>query len=153
MVDQITVRNVSKELARRLAKLAEASGRSINATVLELLERATGIDGRRARLERYITWSKADSEDFEQALREQRTIAPQTLGVDARRSRYVGVLVFSEQPRRRGRPARHGRPGVRADDRGLRAGDSVSSRSARQVTGIDTSHLVERRRAEVRRHG
>jgi plasmid stability protein len=74
MADQITVRNVPEELARRLAKLAEASGRSINATVLDLLERATGIDGRRARLERYTTWSKADAEDFEQALREQRTI-------------------------------------------------------------------------------
>jgi plasmid stability protein len=76
MADQITVRNVPEELARRLARLAEASGRSINATVLDLLERALGIDGRRARLERYTTWSRADAEDFEQALREQRTIDP-----------------------------------------------------------------------------
>ena len=76
MADQITVRNVPEELARRLAKLAEASGRSINATVLDLLERALGIDGRRARLERYTTWSRADAEDFDQALREQRTIDP-----------------------------------------------------------------------------
>ena len=76
MADQITVRKVPEELARRLAKLAEATGRSINATVLDLLERATGIDGRRARLERYTTWSRADAEDFEQALREQRTIDP-----------------------------------------------------------------------------
>jgi plasmid stability protein len=76
MADQITVRNVPEELARRLARLAEASGRSINATVLDLLERAIGIDGRRARLERYTTWSRADAEDFEQALREQRTIDP-----------------------------------------------------------------------------
>jgi hypothetical protein len=76
MASQITVRNVSKELARRLAKLAEASGRSINATVLDLLERATGIDGRRARLERYTTWSKADVEDFDRSLRAQRTIDP-----------------------------------------------------------------------------
>lgn len=74
MASQITVRNVPKELARRLAKLAGASGRSINATVLDLLERATGIDARRARLERYTTWSTADVEEFEQALRAQRTI-------------------------------------------------------------------------------
>ncbi|HEX7840662.1 MAG TPA: hypothetical protein VF469_24460 [Kofleriaceae bacterium] len=74
MANQITVRNVSEELARRLAKLADASGRSINATVLALLERATGLDGRRARLERYTTWSKADVEDFERSLRAQRTI-------------------------------------------------------------------------------
>ena len=74
MASQITVRNVPKQLARRLAKLAETSGRSVNATVLALLERATGIDGRRARLERYTTWSKADVEDFERSLRAQRTI-------------------------------------------------------------------------------
>jgi plasmid stability protein len=74
MASQITVRNVPKELARRLAKLAETSGRSINATVLALLERATGLDGRRARLERYTTWSKADVEDFERSLRAQRVI-------------------------------------------------------------------------------
>jgi plasmid stability protein len=76
MASQITVRNVPKELARRLAKLAETKGKSINATVLDLLERATGVDGRRARLERYTTWSKADVEDFERALRAQRTIDP-----------------------------------------------------------------------------
>ena len=76
MASQITVRKVPKELARRLAKLAETNGKSINATVLDLLERATGIDGRRARLERYTTWSKADVEDFERALRAQRTIDP-----------------------------------------------------------------------------
>jgi hypothetical protein len=34
----------------------------------------TAIDDRRARLARYTTWAKADVEDFEQALREQRTI-------------------------------------------------------------------------------
>ena len=77
MASQITVRNVPEELARRLAKLAEASGRSLNATVLDLLERATGIDGRRARLERYATWSKADVEEFDRALRLQRTIDPE----------------------------------------------------------------------------
>jgi hypothetical protein len=74
MASQITVRKVPKELARRLARLAEASGQSINTTVLTLLERATGLDGRRARLERYTTWSKEDVEDFERSLRVQRTI-------------------------------------------------------------------------------
>ena len=74
MASQLTVRNVPKELARRLAKLAEANGQSVNATVLTLLERATGLDGRRARLERYTTWSKADVEDFERALQGQRSI-------------------------------------------------------------------------------
>jgi plasmid stability protein len=74
MAGQLTVRNVPKELARRLAKLAEASGRSVNAVVLALLERGTGLDGRRALLERYTTWSEDDVEDFERSLRVQRTI-------------------------------------------------------------------------------
>jgi plasmid stability protein len=74
MATQITVRNVPKELARRLSKLAEANGQSLNATVLDLLERATGLDGRLARLEHYTTWSKEDVEEFERSLRAQRTI-------------------------------------------------------------------------------
>jgi hypothetical protein len=74
MANQLTVRGVSKELARRLAKAAESNGTSINATVLTLLERATGIDGRRARLARYTTWSEADVADFDRSLRVQRTI-------------------------------------------------------------------------------
>ena len=74
MASQITVRNVPKELAKRLAKLAESNGQSVNTTVLRLLERATGIDGRRARLARYTTWSEEDAEEFDQALKAQRTI-------------------------------------------------------------------------------
>jgi plasmid stability protein len=76
MASQLTVRGVPKELARRLARLATASGRSVNATVLDLLERATGIDGRRERLAQYTTWTKADLEDFERGLEGQRTIDP-----------------------------------------------------------------------------
>jgi hypothetical protein len=74
MAKQITLRNVSKQLSRRLAKLAEARGQSLNTTVLELLERATGIDGRRERLARYTTWTSEDVADFESALRAQRVI-------------------------------------------------------------------------------
>ena len=74
MTGRITVRNVSRKLARRLAKLAQARGCSVNAIVLELLERATRLDARRSRLERYATWSKEDVENFERSLRVQRTI-------------------------------------------------------------------------------
>lgn len=76
MTKQLTLRGVSKELARRLAKLAEAQGQSVNATALLLLERATGIDGRRERLARYTTWTADDVAELDEALAGQRTIDP-----------------------------------------------------------------------------
>ena len=74
MAKQITLRNVSKQLSRRLEKLAEARGQSVNTTVLQLLEHATGIDGRRERLAHYTTWTKEDVDELAVALRAQRTI-------------------------------------------------------------------------------
>lgn len=76
MARQITVRGVSKELSARLEKLAAARAASLNATVLQLLEDAVGIDARRQRLARYATWTEADAEEFDQALRAQRTVDP-----------------------------------------------------------------------------
>lgn len=74
MGKQLTLRNVSSELASRLARLAEARGQSVNATAIELLERATGIDGRRERLARYTTWTEEDREELDRALKAQRTV-------------------------------------------------------------------------------
>lgn len=74
MAKQLTIRGVSKELSRRLAKLAEAQGQSVNATALHLLERATGIDGRRERLARYTTWTADDVAELDAATTLQRTI-------------------------------------------------------------------------------
>jgi len=74
MAKQITLRNVSEDLSRRLEKLAEARAQSINTTVLQLLERATGMDGRRERLARYTTWTAEDVAEFEAGLRPQRTV-------------------------------------------------------------------------------
>lgn len=71
---QLTVRNVSKELAKRLDALAEARGQSVNSVVLELLTQAVGLDERVARLKRYATWSAEDAAEFERALAAQRTI-------------------------------------------------------------------------------
>jgi plasmid stability protein len=71
---QLTVRHVSKELAKRLDALAEARGKSVNSVVLELLTRAVGLDERVARLERYATWSAEDAAEFDRALAAQRTI-------------------------------------------------------------------------------
>lgn len=74
MAKQITVRGVSKELSRRLEKLAEAKSASLNATVLRILEDAVGLDARRARLARYATWTEADAAEFDAALRAQRIV-------------------------------------------------------------------------------
>ena len=71
---QITVRNPSPELTRRLKAIAEARGQSLNTTILELLQEAVGINGRRERLQRYATWTQQDYEEFESAQALQRTI-------------------------------------------------------------------------------
>jgi plasmid stability protein len=71
---QITVRNVSPELARRLKAVAAERNESVNTVVLEILEGAMGINERRARLDRYATWTPEDLHDFEGSLREQRVV-------------------------------------------------------------------------------
>ena len=53
---QLTVRNPSPELSRRLRALSEAHGESINTTVLRLLEHAVGLADRREWLQRFATW-------------------------------------------------------------------------------------------------
>ena len=74
MSTQLTIRGVSDETARRLKRLSREREQSINATVLEILERSLGIEERRRRLERYATWTTADRAEFDEALRAQRTI-------------------------------------------------------------------------------
>lgn len=71
---QITLRHPSPELARRLKQLAEARGKSLNATVLELLEEAVGVDARRERLLRWATWTLEDAAEFDSAVQAQRVI-------------------------------------------------------------------------------
>ena len=71
---QITVRNVSAELRRRLKELSESRGESVNATILYILRQALDVNERRKRLARYATWSQADRAEFDDALRAQRSI-------------------------------------------------------------------------------
>ncbi len=71
---QITIRNPSVELSRRLRELSQARNQSLNATILHLLEEALGLHERRERLERYATWSEADREEFDRSLRAQRVV-------------------------------------------------------------------------------
>ena len=74
MSSRITLRNVDPELSRRLRAISTARGESLNGTVLRLLRRATGLNMRRERLERYATWTAEDVEEFTEALRAQRKV-------------------------------------------------------------------------------
>jgi len=58
----------------RLERLSRASGRSVNATVNEILEQSLGEDPRRRRLARYVTWSPDQLAQVSAAVAEQRTV-------------------------------------------------------------------------------
>jgi hypothetical protein len=74
MPSQLTIRGVSEELNRRLTSLGKSTGQSVNSIALRILEDAVGIDARRKRLGRYMTWSSADLAEFDAALKDQRVI-------------------------------------------------------------------------------
>ena len=74
MAKQLTVRGVPDDVSRRLEELSKAKGKSVNATVLEVLEHAFDGDERRRRLSKYATWSAAQREEFDGALAVQRVI-------------------------------------------------------------------------------
>ena len=71
---QITLRNVDPELSRRLRAVSAERGESLNSTVLSLLKDAVGLDARRERLRRYVTWTADDLSEFTDALRAQRVV-------------------------------------------------------------------------------
>lgn len=74
MAKQLTIRGVSDEVGERLESLSRARGQSVNATVLEILEGAVGVNERRSRLARYATWTSEDLTEFNEALTAQRTL-------------------------------------------------------------------------------
>jgi len=74
MARQLTIRGVSEEIGQRLEDLSRTRGRSVNATVLEILETAVGVDERRRRLARYATWTPEELAEFNEALAAQRAI-------------------------------------------------------------------------------
>jgi plasmid stability protein len=74
MSKQLTIRGVSEEIGQRLESLSRARGQSVNTMVLEILEAAVGVDERRRRLSRYMTWTPEDLKEFNEALAAQRTI-------------------------------------------------------------------------------
>lgn len=71
---QLTIRNVSARLGKRLDAASKKTGKSINALVLETLDRAFDVEDRRARLETYATWTEAEGKAFDKTLEGLRTI-------------------------------------------------------------------------------
>jgi len=70
----MTIRGVPEAVAERLLRLSRKHGRSVNATVLEILNQAVGIDDRRERLARYATWTSEDLAQVNDAVAAQRMI-------------------------------------------------------------------------------
>ena len=71
---QLTIRNVSDALGKRLDELSRRTGKSINTLVLEVLADALGVKGRAGRLQRYATWTQADAREFDDAVKAQRQV-------------------------------------------------------------------------------
>ena len=74
MARQLTIRNVPDNVAKRLERLSRERDESLNTTVVRILTEVVGVDARRARLERYVTWSAEDVAAFNDALAPQRVI-------------------------------------------------------------------------------
>ena len=72
MSKQLTIRGVSEEVEHRLKSVSRARSQSVNATVLEILTTAVGVDERRRRMARYMTWNQEDLVEFNEALAAQR---------------------------------------------------------------------------------
>jgi hypothetical protein len=71
---QLTIRNVSTSLGKRLDELSDRTGKSVNTLVLELLDRALGVNGRRERLMEYVTWTEEEGREFDENLKAQRKV-------------------------------------------------------------------------------
>ena len=77
MAKQLTIRGVPDEVASRLDRLSQSRGRSVNATVVEILTSAVDFKERRERLTRYATWTEDDLAEFMNGLSAQRVIDDQ----------------------------------------------------------------------------
>ena len=79
----ITVRNLPPGVARAVRERAKREHLSLNKTVVKLLEEATGMSSNvrptiHEDLDHFFgTWSDEEATAFDEALREQRQIAPE----------------------------------------------------------------------------
>ena len=74
MAKQLTIRGVPDEVASQLDRLSRSRGRSVNATVVDILAAAVGFKERRERLGRYTTWTEDDLAEFMRGLSGQRVV-------------------------------------------------------------------------------
>ena len=74
MAKQLTIRGVPDEVASQLDRLSRSRGRSVNATVVDILATAVGFEERRERLSRYTTWTEDDLTEFMNGLSAQRVV-------------------------------------------------------------------------------
>jgi len=54
--------------------MSAARRKSVNATVLDILEGAAGVSGRREWLNRFMTWSSEDVRAMDEAVSAQRVV-------------------------------------------------------------------------------
>src|SRR5438034_10897167 len=74
MPKQLTIRGVPDEVASRLNRLSRSRGRSVNATVVDILAAAADFKERRERLAHYATWTRDDLAEFMNGLSAQRVL-------------------------------------------------------------------------------
>lgn len=80
----ITVRKLPPKVAKAIREKARREGLSMNKAVIKLLEEATGATQETRRvvhhdLDRFFgTWTKEEADAFDQVLREQRQIEPES---------------------------------------------------------------------------
>lgn len=74
MAKQLTIRGVPDEVASQLDRLSRSRGRSVNATVVDILAAAVDFKERRERLVRYMTWTEDDLAEFMSGLSAQRVV-------------------------------------------------------------------------------
>ena len=74
MAKQLTIRGVPDEVASELGRLSRSRGRSVNATVVDILATAVDFKERRKHLERYTTWTEDDMAEFMRGLSAQRVV-------------------------------------------------------------------------------
>ena len=82
-MNAITVRNLPPAVAKAVREKARKEKLSLNKAIVKLLEEATGSGTGKRRaihhgLDRFFgTWTEAEADAFDQALREQRPIDPE----------------------------------------------------------------------------
>jgi hypothetical protein len=81
-VNPVTLRNLPPEVARIVRKRAHERRTSVNKAVIELLQEGLGLAGKTPRLLHHDlddlagSWTKRESEAFDEALDSQRAIDP-----------------------------------------------------------------------------